>query len=48
MSRMNIVSTSVWQVLTFALNGIVFVLLGTQLPQSFGGLWIEDGISNVD
>lgn len=48
MSRMNIVSNSVWQVLTFALNGIVFVLLGTQLPQSFGDLWVEDGISNVD
>ena len=46
MSRMSIVSSSVWQVLTFALNGIVFVLLGTQLPQSFGDLWIEEGISN--
>ena len=31
-SRMNIVSGSVWHVLTYALNGIVFVLLGTQLP----------------
>ena len=46
-SRMNIVSNSVWRVLTFALNGVVFVLLGTQLPQSFGGLWIDEGISNV-
>ena len=46
-SRMNIVSSSVWQVLTFALNGVVFVLLGTQLPQSFGGLWLDEGISNV-
>lgn len=48
MSRMSIVSTSVWQVLTFALNGIVFVMLGTQLPQSFGDLWVEDGIRNSD
>ena len=47
-SRMNIVSSSVWKVLTFALNGIVFVLLGTQLPQAFGDLWVESGISNVD
>lgn len=47
MSRMNIVSTSVWQVITFALNGVVFVMLGTQLPQMFGDLWIDDGISNV-
>ena len=45
-ARMNIVSTSVWQVITFALNGIVFVMLGTQLPQSFGGLWADEGISN--
>lgn len=48
MSRMKIVSTSVWQVLTFALNGIVFVMLGTQLPQSIGGVWIEQGIGSVD
>ena len=33
-SRMNIVSGSVWHVLTYALNGIVFVLLGTQ-PVSY-------------
>ena len=46
MARMSIVSSSVWQVITFALNGIVFVLLGTQLPQSFGDLWIDEGISN--
>lgn len=47
-SRMNIVSSSVWEVLTFALNGIVFVMLGTQLPQAFGGFWIDEGISNFD
>ncbi len=46
-SRMNIVSTSVWRVLTFALNGVVFVLLGTQLPQAFGGIWADEGISNI-
>lgn len=38
-SRMNIVSSSVWRVLTFALNGIVFVLLGTQLPSAFTQTW---------
>ena len=32
-SRMNIVSSSVWRVLSFALNGVVFVLLGTQPAQ---------------
>ena len=30
-SRMNIISTSVWKVLSFALNGFVFVMLGFQL-----------------
>lgn len=45
-ARTGIVSSSVWQVLVFAFNGAVFVLLGTQLPQSFGDVWIDDGISN--
>ena len=31
-SKMNIVSSGVWDVFTFALNGIVFVLLGMMLP----------------
>ncbi len=47
-SRMNIVSSSVWEVFTFALNGIVFVMLGTQLPQAFGGFWVDEGVSNFD
>lgn len=46
-SRMSIVSGSVWQVFTFALNGIVFVMLGTQLPQTFSGLWQDQGISSL-
>lgn len=33
-SRVNIVSSSVWNVLSFALNGVVFVLLGLQLKGS--------------
>lgn len=37
-SKMNIVSSSVWDVITFALNGIVFVLLGMMLP---GGMMSE-------
>ncbi len=35
LSRTSLVSTSVWKVLSFALNGIVFVLLGAQLPNVF-------------
>ncbi len=45
-SRMNIVSSSVWRTLTFALNGIVFVLLGTQLPGAMRDTWDDVTISN--
>lgn len=45
-SRMNIVSDSVWKVLAFALNGIVFVLLGTQLPQAMQSTWDDVTINN--
>lgn len=33
-ARLNIVSSSVWNVMSFALNGVVFVLLGMLLPSS--------------
>ncbi len=46
-SRMNIVSSSVWHVLTYALNGIVFVMLGTQLPYAMQDSWDSTRISNV-
>ncbi|MCB7038614.1 cation:proton antiporter [Eggerthella sinensis] len=45
-SRMNIVSTSVWRVLTFALNGTVFVLLGTQLPRAMQRTWANVTFDN--
>lgn len=46
-SRMNIVSSSVWQVFTFALNGVVFVLLGTQLPRAMEYTWENMAIDNA-
>lgn len=46
-SRLNIVSTSVWQVLAFALNGVVFVLLGMQLPHAMMSTWDDVSISNL-
>ncbi|WP_165046274.1 sodium:proton antiporter [Adlercreutzia sp. ZJ138] len=46
-SKMNIVSSSVWKVLAFALNGVVFVLLGTQLPRAMQRTWDDVTISNV-
>ena len=45
-SRMNIVSSSVWRVIAFALNGIVFVLLGTQLPNAMGNTWDDMTFAN--
>lgn len=44
-ARTNIVSSSVWEVLTFILNGIVFVLLGMELPQATLPSW--QGSSNL-
>ena len=45
-SRMNIVSESVWGVLSFVLNGIVFVMLGTQIPTAMFYAWDDAHISN--
>lgn len=45
-AHMNIVSTNVWQVISFTLNGIVFVLLGTQIPTSMLYTWEDRTIDN--
>lgn len=45
-AQMNIVSTNVWKVISFALNGIVFVMLGTQIPTAMSYTWQDDTISN--
>lgn len=45
-SRLNIVSSSVWRVLSFSLNGIVFVLLGTQLPRAMQRTWDDVALNN--
>lgn len=46
-AHMNIVSSSVWQVLSFALNGIVFVMLGTQIPLAMYYSWKSPDIDNL-
>jgi CPA1 family monovalent cation:H+ antiporter len=38
-ARMGIVSTSVWSVISFTLNGLVFLMLGTQLPYVTERVW---------
>ena len=46
-SRVNIVSSSVWNVLSFAINGIVFVMLGFQLKASIQDI-LSTGISGTE
>ena len=46
-ARVNIVSSSVWEVLVFVINGIVFVLLGMQLPQALLPSWRDDNFSSA-
>ena len=38
-ARLNVVSTSVWSVVDFTLNGLVFLILGTQLPYVVERVW---------
>lgn len=45
-SRMNIVSSSVWRVLAFTMNGVIFVLLGTQLPNAMRHTWDDVTLNN--
>ncbi|MEG0071938.1 MAG: Na+/H+ antiporter [Raoultibacter sp.] len=47
-SRLNIVSSSVWRVFSFTLNGIVFVLLGMQLPLAMESSWDNVQIHNLE
>ena len=42
-ARLNVVSTSVWSVLDFTLNGLVFLILGTQLPYVVERIWTGSG-----
>ena len=45
-ARTNIVSSSVWAVLSFSLNGAVFILLGMLLPDAMSRSWEDPGVSN--
>jgi CPA1 family monovalent cation:H+ antiporter len=38
-ARYNIVSSSVWSVASYSLNGLVFLMLGTQLPYVIRRVW---------
>ena len=43
----SLVSTSVWGVATFTLNGIVFLILGTQLPNLIRRVWVYSNADHV-
>ena len=45
-SSLNIALSSVWKVIGFTLNGIVFVLLGMQLPMATQSTWNDVYINN--
>lgn len=46
-AKLNIVSKSTWSVIIFVLNGLVFLLLGTQLPEIIQTVWNNPDIGNV-
>ncbi|WP_271006030.1 Na+/H+ antiporter [Listeria seeligeri] len=43
-AQLNLLSKNTWSVIIFSLNGLVFVLLGTQLPQIMETIWSDSGI----
>lgn len=43
-AQLNLLSKNTWSVIIFSLNGLVFVLLGTQLPQIMETIWLDSGI----
>lgn len=46
-ASLNIASTSIWSLLTFTLNGMVFLILGTQLPDIMKVVWSNASISHL-
>ena len=44
-SRLNLVSSSTWALISYTLNGIVFLLLGIQLPRIFQNTWQQIQLS---
>lgn len=46
-ARLNIVSKSTWSVIIYVLNGLVFLLLGTQLPEIIRTIWSNSSLGHV-
>lgn len=45
-SQLNIHQANVWKVFSFVLNGIVFVILGLELPLAFKTTWTQPDFNN--
>ncbi|KGP78927.1 Na+/H+ antiporter [Paenibacillus sp. MAEPY2] len=45
-AKLSVVSKSTWSVIIFVLNGLVFLLLGTQLPDIIQTIWSNPEIGN--
>ncbi|QUL56745.1 Na+/H+ antiporter [Paenibacillus tritici] len=46
-AKLSVVSKSTWSVIIFVLNGLVFLLLGTQLPEIIQTVWNNPDIGNI-
>lgn len=46
-AQLNLISKNTWSILSFSLNGLVFVLLGTQLPRVITVVWENNNINNI-
>lgn len=47
MVKLQIVSSSTWNIILFILNGLVFVILGTQIPDVISVIFNDTAISNM-
>ncbi len=46
-ARLNMLSVNTWSVFSFALNGLIFVLLGTQLPALIETVWVDTHTNTI-
>ena len=46
-ARLKIASNSVWETLVFVINGVVFVMLGMQLPKAIMPSWRSDEVNSL-
>lgn len=47
-AKLSIVSKSTWSVIIFVLNGLVFLLLGTQLPEIIHTIWNSTDVGHFE